>query len=155
MWSLLFCLVGITWVMPHSILALLESWRGTVGTCRSWEVWGVVPACLFWCIWRVRNHHTFEGVELSLLNIKFIFLRTLYDWFPNTSSFSMNSFINFVDAFVCYPIKPCFCIFSLFCFLRIFVVLSRFSFVVYLFLFLNKFLLFTKKNLSHSKPKIA
>ena len=43
LWDLLFCLVGITWGMPHSVLALLESWRGTIGARRSG---GCVGCCL-------------------------------------------------------------------------------------------------------------
>ncbi len=46
LWDILFCLVGITWVMPYSVIALLESWRGFIGTRRSRDVWGAAPACL-------------------------------------------------------------------------------------------------------------
>jgi hypothetical protein len=80
LWDILFCLVGITWVMPYSVIALLESWRGFIGARRSRDVWGAAPACLMWCIWREQNQHTFEGVELSLPNLKFLFLKSLYDW---------------------------------------------------------------------------
>ena len=34
LWDLLLCLLEVTWVMPHSILAMLESWRGTMGRVR-------------------------------------------------------------------------------------------------------------------------
>uniref|UniRef100_A0A2N9GC45 non-specific serine/threonine protein kinase n=1 Tax=Fagus sylvatica TaxID=28930 RepID=A0A2N9GC45_FAGSY len=37
------CMLGITWGMPHSVLALLESWRGTIGARRSG---GCVGCCL-------------------------------------------------------------------------------------------------------------
>ena len=28
LWSLVFCLLGIQWVMPHSVLELFETWQG-------------------------------------------------------------------------------------------------------------------------------
>ena len=33
-----------------------------------------------WCLWKERNRRTFEGKELSLPNLKFLFLKTLYKW---------------------------------------------------------------------------
>ena len=74
LWEFLFRLVGITWVilMPSSVLALLESWKSTLGTRGSGEVWGAAPSCLMWCIWKERNHCTFEGEEPSL-KLKLIF----------------------------------------------------------------------------------
>jgi hypothetical protein len=45
LWDLLLCLLEVTWVMPHSVLAMLESWRGTMGRVRG--VWGLI-SCLMW-----------------------------------------------------------------------------------------------------------
>jgi hypothetical protein len=38
LWDMLLCLLGVTGVIPHSFLAMLESWRGTLGSFRG--VWG-------------------------------------------------------------------------------------------------------------------
>ncbi len=92
LWDLLVCLVG----MPYSVAALLESWRGAMVACRSKEVWGAAPACLIWCIWSEKNQRTFEGVELSIPNLKFVFLRTLFNWCCTSATFSMNSFMEFL-----------------------------------------------------------
>ena len=106
LWDILFCLVGITWVMPYSVIALLESWRGFIGARRSRDVWGAAPACLMWCIWQEQNQRTFEGVKLSLLNLKFLFLKSMYDW-CSVSPFSTASFMDFLGVFVLL-IKSCF-----------------------------------------------
>ena len=61
-------------------------------------MWGAVPSCLMWCIWKERNRRTFERKELSLLNLKLIFLKTLYEWCFKSYTFSMNCFMEFVDT---------------------------------------------------------
>uniref|UniRef100_A0A2N9EGZ9 RRM domain-containing protein n=1 Tax=Fagus sylvatica TaxID=28930 RepID=A0A2N9EGZ9_FAGSY len=42
------CMLGISWVMPLSVAALLESWRGFMGMRWGKEVWGAAPACSIW-----------------------------------------------------------------------------------------------------------
>ena len=77
---------------------LLVSWtRGEVlSVAVGVGVWGAAPACLMWCIWRERNHCTFEGMELSMLNLKFLFLKSLYER-CSVSPFSTESFMDFLS----------------------------------------------------------
>ena len=77
LWAFIICLVGTNWVMPNSVDAMLKSWDGVRGVRRYVKVWRAEPACLIWCIWREYNQCTFKGKELSLPNIKFLFLKTL------------------------------------------------------------------------------
>ena len=44
--------------MPSSVLATLESWKGTL------EVWGTTPPYLMRCIWNKRNHFTLVGIVI-------------------------------------------------------------------------------------------
>jgi hypothetical protein len=76
-WSLVFCLFGISWVMPARVIDLLTSWMGGFGKSRLAFVWGVVPHCVMWLLWRERNNRVFEGQEITSLDLKFKFLRTL------------------------------------------------------------------------------
>ena len=96
LWSLVFCLFGIHWVMPHIVLEF-ESWQGKFVRHRNIDVWTLVPYCLIWCIWHERNVGSFEGCERSLLEIKSFFLHTLYDWSVAFSHFSYSSFLVFLD----------------------------------------------------------
>ena len=80
LWSLVLCLFGIQWVMPHNVLELFEAWQGKFARHRPIDVWRLVPHCLIWCIWRERNVRSFEGCERSLLEIKSFFLHTLFEW---------------------------------------------------------------------------
>ena len=62
------------------------------------DVWGAMPACLMWCIWREMNLRTFEGVELSVPNLKFLLPKSFYDWSSNSPAFSAVSFMDFTGA---------------------------------------------------------
>ena len=75
--SLVFCLFGLHWVMPHKVIELFESWQGRH---RNIDFWRLVSHCLMWCIWSEINARCFEGCERSLLEIKSFFLHTVLVW---------------------------------------------------------------------------
>ena len=79
-WSMVFDLFGVCWVMPCSILELLECWQGNFGKHRNLSIGRAVPHCLMWSIWRERNGHSFEDCEWSYVEIKLFFLCSLFDW---------------------------------------------------------------------------
>ena len=62
LWSMLFCIFGIHWVMPNKVSALLACWRRNINT-RQNLIWDAIPSCLMWLIWRERNHRAFEDSE--------------------------------------------------------------------------------------------
>ena len=63
----------------------------------SGEVWMTGPSCLMWYIWKEQNPLTFEGKEFPLPHLKFLFLKTLYEWTYNSYTLSMTSFMGFLD----------------------------------------------------------
>ena len=91
LWSSVFCLFGIHWVMPHKVIELFKSWQGKFGRHRNIGFWRLVPHCLMWCIWSERNARCFEGSERSLLEIKSFFYHTLLVWGVVLSHFSCFS----------------------------------------------------------------
>ena len=54
-WSMVFTLFGLSWVMPKDVLELLASWPGKFRKHRNGEIWNMVPHCMIWGIWRERN----------------------------------------------------------------------------------------------------
>ena len=52
MWSLIFCLFGVSLVMPSSVLELLSCWKKHFGKRRDREIWNIVPLCIMLCCWR-------------------------------------------------------------------------------------------------------
>ena len=51
LWSMVFCLFGIHWVMLYKVSEVLASWQGKFGRHRNIGLWRSVPHCLFWCLW--------------------------------------------------------------------------------------------------------
>ena len=108
LWSLVFCLFGIQWVMPHTVLELFEAWQWKFTRHHHIDIWRLVPHCLIWCIWRERNARSFEGSERSLLEIKSFFLHALFEWSVVFSHFCCSSFYFFLDrcSFVSWFVPP-------------------------------------------------
>ena len=55
LWSLVFGLFGVQWVMPRSVIDLFWSWMGNRGRHSSILIWKMIPHCLVWYIWREHN----------------------------------------------------------------------------------------------------
>jgi hypothetical protein len=83
--------------MPKRVLDLLACWKGSFGRHCSVDLWGTIPLCIIWIIWRECNQHTFEGIECS---DKTDFLCSMYDWMPAFSGHSFSSLEEFPD--ICY-----------------------------------------------------
>ena len=60
LWSMVFGLFGVSWVMPQSVVGLLACWQGRFS--------------------RHRNSRCFEDKERSILDLKLFFFRILMDW---------------------------------------------------------------------------
>ena len=65
-----------------------------VGIKLDWDNMKASLLCLLWCIWRERNAHCFEGKELPLMKLKFLFLKMLYEWMSAFISFSIQICFN-------------------------------------------------------------
>jgi hypothetical protein len=52
LWSLVFGLFGVQWVMPRSVLDLFSCWLGQLGRHDHALVWKMIPHCVLWCLWR-------------------------------------------------------------------------------------------------------
>ena len=63
LWTMVFRLFGMHWVMPRRVVDVLACWKGRFGRQKNRVIWDVVPHCVIWCLWRERNAKTFEGCE--------------------------------------------------------------------------------------------
>ena len=97
LWTTVFSLFGMYWVMPKRIVNVLASWKGRLGRHKNRYIWEAVPHCVMWCLWRERNARTFEDCERNILDLKILFLRTLFDWMAATSLFSFSNLLEFFD----------------------------------------------------------
>ena len=97
LWSMVFTLFGIHWVMLKTVVDLLACWQGKLGRHRNSAIWMIVPHCLMWCIWRERNNRHFEDLERSIADLKLFFLKTLLDWVTVFGFRSFSSIHGFMD----------------------------------------------------------
>ena len=78
------------------------------------------PHCLMWCIWKQRNSRCFEDNERSMPDLKFLFFRTLLDWFLVWRNKLFSSILDLLDLcnfciwYVHYCILPVYLDVSLF-----------------------------------------
>ena len=80
LWTFLFSLFGVSWVMPKQVVNLPTCWNRAVGCCQIAVVWGwfgCVSCGLF-------------GENRTILELKQFFLLSLFDWI-------IPSLLNFLD----------------------------------------------------------
>jgi hypothetical protein len=76
LWNLILILFGVHWVMPWDVVDLLACWNSSLDKSKAGKIWKMIPHCLMWCLWCERNARTFNGVEKSILALKFHLLQT-------------------------------------------------------------------------------
>ena len=97
-WSLIFCLFGLNWVMPAQVVDLMACWMGAFRKSQVAGIWGLIPSCIMWLIWRERNHCLFEDLELTPLELKSILLSSIFGWSNAYSGIVCSSFEEFLDS---------------------------------------------------------
>ena len=55
LWAFILSLSGLDWERPKRVSDLLNNWSGLCGKKTYSTIWGAVPACLLWTIWREKN----------------------------------------------------------------------------------------------------
>ena len=72
-------------------------------------VWRAMPHWLMWCLWREYNGRSFDDCEKTIVELKLLFFRTLFEWVSVRGSISCVSLHQFLDFcslwawFVCDP----------------------------------------------------
>ena len=97
LWSMVFGLFGLDWVMPCKVIQLWVAWQIRSADLRNMAIWRMVPHCVIWCLWRERNARLFEVCESSMVDIKLLFFQTLYAWVNSVGVFSINSVTELID----------------------------------------------------------
>ena len=97
LWSMVWALFGLQWVMPHGVSDLFLRWQGSFSGHWSIDLWRVVPHCVLWCIWRERNSRCFEGKEQSISKFKSLLLHTLIEWSSSFNLFPCSNFLEMLD----------------------------------------------------------
>ena len=96
-WSFIFSMFNILWVMPSGVMDLLSCWGHSCCNVRVRKIWDLIPSCVFWCLWRERNSRSFEGKENNLIEIKLIFIRTLMEWSKAAGATHCTTVLDFIS----------------------------------------------------------
>ena len=102
LWSEVFLMFGVKWVMPSTVVPLLFAWRNWLGNYSS-NVWNMIPACLMWLVWKECNARTFEDIERPIDPLKTLLVRTLFEWsriWGFTHCISLSNFIISIRFFI-------------------------------------------------------
>ena len=97
LWSMVFGMFGVHWVMPCTVMDLFCTWLGQRGQHSSLVFWKMIPHCLVWCIWAERNSRHFEDSERSIPELKLFFSHILFDWVMGLGAFSIHSVSELID----------------------------------------------------------
>jgi hypothetical protein len=97
LWSCILTLFGLQWVMPKGVLELLACWGEGRGKSKIQDLWNSIPHGICWVLWWERNSKAFEGKERSVLELKWLLIRTLMDWSNASGSNSFSSIFDFLD----------------------------------------------------------
>jgi hypothetical protein len=79
LWSFVFCLFGVDWVISGCVLDHVAGWRNWFSKHSS-AVRNLVPSCVMWSLWRERNNRTFEDLEHSVGQLIEFCMSSLFDW---------------------------------------------------------------------------
>ncbi|RVX03908.1 putative ribonuclease H protein [Vitis vinifera] len=97
LWSFLFSLFGVSWVLPSSIREALLGWLGPCVGKERRKVWRAAPLCLFWIVWKERNSRAFENVDHTFQGCKSVLLCNLWAWSRGLFVSGPTSVVDFVD----------------------------------------------------------
>ena len=111
LWSVLFSIFDVKWVMNGRVIDLFACWKGQRGNKLVIEVWRMAPLCLMWTIWRERNAQCFEDKETTMAKISNRFLNLFFHWagvlnIPQVSS--RHQFVDYVLPFICKGVSAYF-----------------------------------------------
>ena len=88
---------GIHLVMLGTVVDLV-CWQGKFACYYNGVIWKAISHCLMWCVWRERNNQISKDLEMTLLDLKLLFFRTLIDWMSAVGSHSLFWICDLIDV---------------------------------------------------------
>ena len=97
LWSMFLALFGLKWVMPQNIRDVLISWGCWKVDSTIKRIWKMIPASIFWSIWKERSRRCFDGISTTYQSLKANCLMFLYAWVYLSPLDCPDSFLNHVS----------------------------------------------------------
>ncbi|WMV09773.1 hypothetical protein MTR67_003158 [Solanum verrucosum] len=80
LWHLFTSFRGTSWTMPQRANQAIESWNTEGSGSTDQSRWRIVPAVIWWTIWKERNMRCFESISSPLHRIKTNCIITFCYW---------------------------------------------------------------------------
>ena len=110
---LYFCYAGAIWHLAvfwiYFFLPIKKKKKVGYQYCHyDWVIYSKCLICLMWCIWKERNSRCFEDFERAMPDLKFLFIRTLLEWFSvwRNHPFFILDLLDFCN-FRSWLVHPC------------------------------------------------
>ncbi|XP_059301783.1 uncharacterized protein LOC132053687 [Lycium ferocissimum] len=98
LWRIFLNLKGIAWTMPSKVSEALKSWEEAGLQAKNRNRWRIVPASIWWAIWKERNSRCFESIENGVQKVKLNCILLLCFWCNQAYSDDTISIIDVLDS---------------------------------------------------------
>ncbi|WMV58799.1 hypothetical protein MTR67_052184 [Solanum verrucosum] len=98
LWRIFLSLEGISWTMPRRVTEALYSWEEAGALAKDRTRWRIIPASIWWAIWKERNSRCFEGIENSVQDVKLNCILLLCFWCNQLYSNDIASIVDVLDS---------------------------------------------------------
>uniref|UniRef100_A0A5B7CC03 Uncharacterized protein n=1 Tax=Davidia involucrata TaxID=16924 RepID=A0A5B7CC03_DAVIN len=100
-WTMLFVIFGMYWMILWSVKDFLMSWKAACPSKRVRQAWWSALLCVMWCIWWEHNMRTFEEVDTPIHRLKKKILDIFHIWIIGKYPISLSSLVNFLGEMNC------------------------------------------------------
>ncbi|WMV10142.1 hypothetical protein MTR67_003527 [Solanum verrucosum] len=97
LWQMFIQKRKIKWTKPGSIKEVLQCWNRDGNAGKNEKRWRIVPACIWWTIWKERNQRCFEGRQKNIQKIKTNCLGLYYFWCKQVVIEDAENVFNIID----------------------------------------------------------
>ena len=98
LWYYFYSMLGLQWVMPYNMKDAYASWILWKVDKSIRKIWRMIPAAIFWSIWKERNNRCFNGISTSLCTLKAQCLVSLFSWHFYANVNSVDNLLDFVSS---------------------------------------------------------
>jgi mannosylglycoprotein endo-beta-mannosidase len=100
-WGNVLSILNYDWVMPRRVVDVLRCWRRKFEDLNALVIWKMIPACIWWCLWRERNGRCFEDRVESLVRLGGFVLHSLFLWANSVLGCPFVGFPDFISFLAC------------------------------------------------------
>ena len=83
--------------LPKTVKDALINWKGSFVGKKRRKIWKSIPLCIFWMVWKERNHIAFRDGTVDVQKLKHSFVSNLWNWNSLYIGEEISSLIGFLE----------------------------------------------------------